>query len=163
MQTATLDPTAGETARRRSPYLEQAEQVGDPTDPRFHDPRFDHPRFDDPRFAPDAADIAPPPVASHTAAPLRPRIPATPRPTDRPLGSTHDHLGAAFLPADVRGDPLAGHVLGHSRETILSDGADADGRPAGHVLGHRWGEQPPPDFGRHVAGYVLGPVPRRAE
>ena len=158
MQTATLDPTAGETARRRSPYVDQAEKVGDPTDPRFHDRRFP-----DWRFAPEVDEIAPPPAASQTAGVTRLSIPPTPRPTDRPLGSTHDHLGAAFLPADVRGDPLAGHVLGHSRETIISDGADAHGRPVGHVLGHRWREQLPSDSGRHVTGHVLGPVPGRAE
>jgi hypothetical protein len=93
----------------------------------------------------------------------RSHIPATYQPADRPLGSTHDHLGQAFLPADVRGDPLSGHVLGHSRETILDDGADAEGRPSGHVLGRRPGEEPPSDLGHHVEGLVLGPVPGRAE
>ncbi len=162
MQTATQDPTAGETARRRGSYVEQAEQVGDPTDPRFHDQQFGG-RSRDRRLAREAAEIASPPVASPTIARPGPRIPAMPKPTDRPLGSTHDHLGAAFLPADVLGDPLAGHALGHSREAILSDGADADGRPAGHVLGRRSGQQLPPGFGRHVVGYVLGPIPGRAE
>lgn len=152
MQTATLDPTAGETARRRSPYVRRAEQVGDPTDPRFQDPRFEA----------EADEIARPHLASRTAALKRPRITSTPRPTDRPLGSTHDHLGVAFVPADVCGDPPVGHVLGHSRETILSAGADAEGRPGGHVLGHRRGEEQPPGFGQHPSGHVRGRVPGRA-
>lgn len=162
MQTATLDPTAGETARRRSPYVQQAERVGDPTDPRFKDPRFHDLRFHDLRFEAEAHEIARLDVASHTAALTRPRITSTPRPMDRPLGSTHDHLGVAFVPADVCGDPPVGHVLGRSRETILSARADAEGRPGGHVLGHRRGEEPPPGFGQHPSGHVLGRVPGRA-
>ena len=150
MQTATFDPTAGETARRRSHFQERAELVGDPTDPLFHN------------------DWARDPFASAPAAPrrsalMRPHITTTHRPADRPLGSTHGHLGEGFLPADVRGDPMAGHVLGHAREMILSDGADAEGRPSGHVLGRRGDEQPPADLGQHVEGLALGPVPGRAE
>lgn len=64
MQSATLDPTGGETARRRASLPEPIERVGDPTDPRFrpaaqrsvsyHEPphRVDDPT--DPRFQPAA-------------------------------------------------------------------------------------------------------------
>ena len=153
MRPATLDPTAGETARRHSPYVQQPEQVGDPTDPRFHAPRFER----------VAEEIALPRVAFHTGALTLPRITETHRPEDRPLGSTHHHPGAAFLPADVCGDPPVGHVLGHSRETIVGDRAKTEGRPVGHVVGRKPGQRPAADLGRHPAGHVLGPVPGRSE
>jgi hypothetical protein len=158
MQTATFDPLAGETARRRTPPVEQAAPVGDPTDPRYHDPR-DHNPDHDPRDPERRLNERKPRDSSFHDA----RITATPRPTDRPLGSTHDHRGEAFLPADVCGDPPVGHVLGHSRETIVYDAADAEGRPAGHVLGRQPGQQPPPDLGQHPSGHVLGPVSKRSE
>jgi hypothetical protein len=158
MQTANTDPTAGETARRNNLYVEHAEQIGDPTDPRFHDavrrdPRLRHESDRSPRSH----------KASCRGALTRPRITARPRPSDRPLGLTHDDLGAAFLPAGVRGDPPLGHVLGDSRETTRGDGTEAEERPVGHVRGCKPGQQPPGDLGRHPTGHVLGPARERPE
>lgn len=90
-------------------------------------------------------------------APTRPGVPGDFRArADRPLDPTYDHLGAAFLPADAFLDLPIGHVFGHPREAILRDGADAEGRPVGHMLGHRIGEPPPADLGLRPAGHVLG-------
>lgn len=162
MQTATPDPTAGETARRLTPHLKQAEQVGDPTDPRFHERRLSDWHFDDPRLRREAEGFAPRHATSRRSLLSRPHIEPMPRPSDRPLGSTHKDPGAAFLPAYVLGDPPAGHVLGHPRDTILDNGAEAEGRPVGLARGRKPGERQPGNPDR-PGGHVPAPRRRNAE